>query len=158
VVRTASFCPSCQSKQKCYAEGGDGPADALQRLQSWQRSAQRGSSPARHLVRCSAASTLALGWSGGGGGGGGSLFGYSGGSGGGSGRHGTIAAATQASVVAASSEDVILLDVTGMRCGGCVSKVKSILEQEPPVVQVRSLDRVIRTRTHAPRPRLDIAP
>lgn len=151
VVRTASFCPSCQSKQKCYAEGGDGPADALQRLQSWQRSARRGSSPARHLqdLRCSAAGTLALGWSGGGGGGGGSLFGYSGGSGGGSGRHGTIAAATQASVVAASSEDVILLDVTGMRCGGCVSKVKSILEQEPPVVQVRWLGRVQCTRSEA---------
>ena len=141
VVRVASFCPSCQSKQKCYAEGGDGPVGALQRLQSWQQSAWRGSTPARHLVHCSAAGSLAMGWSGGGGGGG-SLLGYSGGSGGGSGRHGTIAAATQASVVAASSEDVILLDVTGMRCGGCVSKVKSILEQEPPVVQVSWLDRV----------------
>ena len=141
VVRTASFCPSCQSKQKCYAEGGDGPADALQHLQSWQRSAWRGSNPARHLASCSVAGSLALGWSGGGGGGG-ILLGHSGGSGGGNGRHGTIAAATQASVVAASSEDVILLDVTGMRCGGCVSKVKSILEQEPPVVQVRWLDRV----------------
>jgi len=50
----------------------------------------------------------------------------------------TAAAAATASYVAVQPptfalEDVILLDVTGMRCAGCVSRVKSLLEAEPSV-------------------------
>ena len=35
--------------------------------------------------------------------------------------------------IAASLEDIILLDVTGMRCAGCVSRVREILEAQDPV-------------------------
>ena len=39
------------------------------------------------------------------------------------------------SQTAAHVEDVILLDVTGMRCAGCVSRVKSLLEAQEPVIR-----------------------
>lgn len=132
---SASLCPKCWCSQNSQPDGGGSPPKALQRLQAGRQCHGPSSKPCLRLSQCSAAGTLALGL--GGGGGGSSLLGYGHGGGGGSGgRHGTIPAAAKAPVATSGSEDVILLDVTGMRCGSCVSRVKSILEQEPPVVQV----------------------
>jgi len=69
-------------------------------------------------------------WDGGSGGSGGD--GSFNGSGGGSAGNviGDIAASDTADV----KEDVILLDVGGMKCGGCVSHVKDLLEKHPDVI------------------------
>ncbi|PSC75437.1 copper-transporting ATPase chloroplastic [Micractinium conductrix] len=65
---------------------------------------------------------------------GGGAAGGGGGDGSGSGSAGgTAAALTAAPALGGGQEDVILLDVTGMRCAGCVSRVKVLLEREAPV-------------------------
>ncbi|CAO2815523.1 unnamed protein product [Amaranthus hypochondriacus] len=71
--------------------------------------------------------------SGGGGGIGGENGG--GGGGGGDGTDGGVPKVTANAVddVSALSPDAIVLDVTGMTCGGCASKVKKILENQPQV-------------------------
>ncbi|XP_057518377.1 copper-transporting ATPase PAA1, chloroplastic [Amaranthus tricolor] len=66
-------------------------------------------------------------------GGGGGIGGGSGG--GGDGSDGGVPKVTANAVddVSALSPDAIVLDVTGMTCGGCASKVKKILENQPQV-------------------------
>ncbi|EFN57825.1 hypothetical protein CHLNCDRAFT_21268 [Chlorella variabilis] len=70
-----------------------------------------------------------------GGGGGGAAGGSGGGDGSGSGGSAAESAAAALAVAPAlgGKEDVILLDVMGMRCAGCVSRVKVLLEREQPV-------------------------
>lgn len=53
---------------------------------------------------------------------------------GGSGKD-ALSSAAAMSLGVSGSEEVIMLDVTGMRCAGCVSRVKAILEDQPPVKQ-----------------------
>uniref|UniRef100_A0ACD5YNF1 Uncharacterized protein n=1 Tax=Avena sativa TaxID=4498 RepID=A0ACD5YNF1_AVESA len=75
---------------------------------------------------------------GGGGAGNGRFFGGGGGGGGGSGGGDSGAGAAAAAAAAlgdtgTADADVILLHVGGMSCGGCASKVKRILENQPEV-------------------------
>ncbi|XP_051214578.1 uncharacterized protein [Lolium perenne] len=72
---------------------------------------------------------------GGGGGGNGGFFGGSGGGGGDSDAGAAAAAAAAAALgeTGTAEDDVILLHVGGMSCGGCASKVKRILESQPEV-------------------------
>ncbi|KAL4430152.1 hypothetical protein ABPG77_004934 [Micractinium sp. CCAP 211/92] len=71
-------------------------------------------------------------WGGGGGASGGSGDG-SGDDGGSGSADSGAAAALAAAPALGGKEDVILLDVTGMRCAGCVSRVKVLLEKESAV-------------------------
>ncbi|KAL2937286.1 Copper-transporting ATPase PAA1 chloroplastic [Bienertia sinuspersici] len=72
--------------------------------------------------------------SGGGGGIGGANEGGGGGGGGGDGADGGAPkVAVAAEDVSALSPDAIVLDVTGMTCGGCAAKVKKILENQTQV-------------------------
>jgi len=46
---------------------------------------------------------------------------------------GTVSGSASVAMNAPLLEDIILLDVTGMRCAGCVSRVREILEDQEPV-------------------------
>ncbi|GFR41528.1 hypothetical protein Agub_g2224 [Astrephomene gubernaculifera] len=90
------------------------------------------------LQFCAAASQAANASVGGGYGAGGGLGGFGGGGGGGGDGHSTPArgsASILGDVAEASDlvEEVVLLDVGGMKCGGCVGHVKKILESQPGV-------------------------
>jgi len=73
------------------------------------------------------------------------------------------AAAATASYVAVQPptfvlEDIILLDVTGMRCAGCVSRVKSLLEAEPSVTSasVNIATETAMVKVRLPPPAVDV--
>lgn len=85
--------------------------------------------PCAGRLQCFSSSAAAFGSGGGGIGGGG-------GSGGGGGGGGAVNGEEKAKAVADGSEksdDVIILDVGGMSCGGCAASVKRILESQPQV-------------------------
>lgn len=86
--------------------------------------------PCRGRLHCVSSSAASFGSGGGGIGGG------SGGGGGGGGDGAVNGGEEKAKAVADGSEtsnDVIILDVGGMSCGGCVASVKRILESQPQV-------------------------
>lgn len=88
---------------------------------------------AHHPVRCVSSSAASFASGGGSGGGGGNGGGGGGGDGseGGNSKVGGVSGAPND--VSALSSDVIILDVAGMTCGGCVASVKRILENQPQV-------------------------
>eukprot|EP00208_Stichococcus_sp_RCC1054_P001455 CAMPEP_0206141838 /NCGR_PEP_ID=MMETSP1473-20131121/14353_1 /ASSEMBLY_ACC=CAM_ASM_001109 /TAXON_ID=1461547 /ORGANISM="Stichococcus sp, Strain RCC1054" /LENGTH=960 /DNA_ID=CAMNT_0053536563 /DNA_START=260 /DNA_END=3142 /DNA_ORIENTATION=+ len=140
-------CSQCRCTHSCSERGGPAflsargvPAVRRPHLVSRPAVPRRQRGPLRSVAAASEAFVQTCrggtgGVFGGGRGDGSGGRGGGGSGGGGRGRHLEPPAATSAAVAeSASSEDVIMLDVTGMRCGGCVSKVKSILEGDPPVV------------------------
>ncbi|OIW17038.1 hypothetical protein TanjilG_13857 [Lupinus angustifolius] len=89
-------------------------------------------------LRCVSSSDASFASSTGGGNGGDGASGGSGGGGGGSGGEygdssGKLVVDAAAQDLSAVSADVIILDVSGMVCGGCAANVKRILESQPQV-------------------------
>ncbi|CAL0308176.1 unnamed protein product [Lupinus luteus] len=90
------------------------------------------------LLRCVSSSDASFASSAGGGNSGGGVSGGSGGGGGGSGGDygdgsGKLVVDAAVQDLSEVSADVIILDVSGMVCGGCAANVKRILESQPQV-------------------------
>ncbi|KAL4434160.1 hypothetical protein ABPG75_000601 [Micractinium tetrahymenae] len=129
-------CSDCSSPAATPSQAQLLGAAALRLLSNSRRCSSSGSAGGQvgaGCHRCRVCRSVP-GTSGGGGGGaaGGSDGSGGGGSGGGSASSGAAAALAVAPALG-GKEDVILLDVTGMRCAGCVSRVKVLLEKEVAV-------------------------
>ena len=125
----------------CLLSGSAGPARPRA-----PRLARRGSRadlrrrPLRRTAHtrsgCLAAASAASGveaWTSSGGGGGAKLTEDGGGGGGGGGGSGRDAPLGDGRAGEAGAEDVVLLDVRGMHCGGCSSRVGRLLSAQPHV-------------------------
>ncbi|KAL9388027.1 hypothetical protein Peur_021151 [Populus x canadensis] len=89
----------------------------------------------RLRLECVSSSAASFGTTSGGGGGGGEFGGGGGGGGsnGGDAESNSVAEAVGAEEASVLAQDVIVLDVGGMTCGGCAASVKRILESQSQV-------------------------